>query len=160
MDQNISAYMINICNKKWWWPLFRFCIDLAVINEYQLYCLQPLHPGQRAIDLLGFWREIVQVYCSKYRNVEKILPNIFPATRNHQKVIPDIRYDNESHWISKGAVSIVPKQVYTFVKNVMLDFTQSVSKVFILSNIYTFIFHFLAYYTYFFCIYYMFFLQG
>ena len=37
---------------------------------------------------------------------------------------------------------------HTFVKNVMLDFTRSVSKVFIQSNIYTLIFHFLAYYTY------------
>ena len=102
MDQNISAYMINICNKKWWWPLLRFCIDLAVNNAHQLYCLQPLQPGQRALDLLGFQREIVQVYCSKYQNVGKILPDIFPAPRNHQKVIPDIRYDNESHWIIKG----------------------------------------------------------
>ena len=24
MDQNPGAYMINICNKKWWRPLFRF----------------------------------------------------------------------------------------------------------------------------------------
>ena len=35
MDQNISAYFINIRNKKWWWPLFQFCIDLTVNNEYQ-----------------------------------------------------------------------------------------------------------------------------
>ena len=102
MDQNISAYMINICNKKWCWPLLRFCIDLAVNNAHQLYCLQPLQPGQRALDLLGFQREIVQVYCSKYQNVRKILRDIFPAPQNHQKVIPDIRYDNESHWIIKG----------------------------------------------------------
>ena len=39
MDQNISAYMINIRNKKWWWPLFQFCIDLAVNNAHQLYRL-------------------------------------------------------------------------------------------------------------------------
>ena len=32
MDQNIGAYMINIRSKKWWWPLFRFCVDLAVNN--------------------------------------------------------------------------------------------------------------------------------
>ena len=24
MDQNIGAYMVNICSKKWWWPLFQF----------------------------------------------------------------------------------------------------------------------------------------
>ena len=36
-DQNIGAYMINIRSKKWWWPLFRFCVDLAVNNAFQLY---------------------------------------------------------------------------------------------------------------------------
>ena len=39
MDQNIGAYMINIRSKKWWWPLFRFCVDLAVNSAFQLYCL-------------------------------------------------------------------------------------------------------------------------
>ena len=102
MDQNISAYMINIRNKKSWCPLFWFCIDLAVNNANQLYGLQTLQPGQRALDLLEFRREIVQVYCSK-------------------------------------------------------DFTLSVSKVFIVSNIYPLIFHLLAYYRYLFCIDYMFF---
>ena len=29
MDQNIGAYMVNISSKKWWWPLFRFFVDLA-----------------------------------------------------------------------------------------------------------------------------------
>ena len=43
IDQNTDAYMINIDNKKWWWPLFRFCVDLAVNNAFQLYRLQPLN---------------------------------------------------------------------------------------------------------------------
>ena len=47
---------------------------------------------------------------------------------------------------------IVPKQAYNFVKNVMLDLTQSFSKVSILSDIYMLIFDILAYYMYFFCI--------
>ena len=102
MGQNISDYMINVRNKKWWWPLFRFCIDLAVNNAHQLYRLQLLQPGQRALNLLGFRREIVQVYCSRYGNVKKILPEICPAPQNHQKVIPDICYGNENHWIIKG----------------------------------------------------------
>ena len=53
MDQNISVYIINIRNK-WWCPLFRFSIDLAFNNANQLYGLQPLQPGQRVLDLLGF----------------------------------------------------------------------------------------------------------
>ena len=60
MDQNNGAYMINIRNKKWWWPLFRFCVDLAVLNNaFQLYYLQPLNQGQKRLDLLGFRGEIV-----------------------------------------------------------------------------------------------------
>ena len=34
MDQNTGPYMINIGNMKWWWPLFRFCVDLAVNNAF------------------------------------------------------------------------------------------------------------------------------
>ena len=29
-NQNIAAYMITQRSKKWWWPVFRFCVDLAV----------------------------------------------------------------------------------------------------------------------------------
>ena len=79
MDQNTGAYMINIRNKKWWWPLFRFCVDLAVNNAFQLYRLQPLNQGQKRLDLLGFRREIVQVYHARFRS-EKPLPVIFQKT--------------------------------------------------------------------------------
>ena len=99
MDQNIGAYMINIRNKKWWWPLFRFCVDLAVNNAFQLYRLQPLNQGQKRLDLLGFRREIVQVYHARFRS-EKTLPVIFP--KNTQRVNLDIRYDGIDHWIAKG----------------------------------------------------------
>ena len=36
LDQNISSYMIGHRSKKWWWPVFRFCLDLSVNNAYQL----------------------------------------------------------------------------------------------------------------------------
>ena len=32
LDQNISSYMIGHRSKKWWWPVFRFCLDLSVNN--------------------------------------------------------------------------------------------------------------------------------
>ena len=37
MDQNILIYMINLRAKKWWWPHFRFAVDVAVNNAYQIY---------------------------------------------------------------------------------------------------------------------------
>ena len=37
LDQNMSSYMIGHRSKKWWWPVFHFCLDLSVNNAYQLY---------------------------------------------------------------------------------------------------------------------------
>ena len=34
-DQNISSYMKAHRSKKWWWPVFHFCLDLSVNNAYQ-----------------------------------------------------------------------------------------------------------------------------
>ena len=97
MDQNIGAYMINFCNKKWWWSLFCFCGDLAVNNTYQLYRLQPLQLGQKSLNLSEFQREIVNVYFLKLCNTEKILPDIFPTPRKQENVVAAIHYDNERH---------------------------------------------------------------
>ena len=91
--------MINSRNKKWWWPLFRFCVDLAVNNAFQLYRLQPLNQGQKRFDPLGFRRQIVQVGHARFRS-EKTLPFIFP--KNTQRVNLGIRYDGIDHWIAKG----------------------------------------------------------
>ena len=55
LDQNISSYMIGHHSKKWWWPVFGFCLDLSVNNAYQLYPQQKRSRGERKLDLLGFW---------------------------------------------------------------------------------------------------------
>ena len=49
---------------------------------FQLYCLQPLNQGQKRLDILGFRREIIQVYHARFRS-EKTLPVIFP--KKHPK---------------------------------------------------------------------------
>ena len=61
--------------------------------------LQPLNQGQKRLDLLGFRREIVQVYHARFRS-EKTLPVILP--KNTQKNNLDIRYDGIDHRIAKG----------------------------------------------------------
>ena len=54
VDQNISAYMISLRAKRWWWPLFRFVVDVAVINAYQIYHQCHLNPGEYRLYALGF----------------------------------------------------------------------------------------------------------
>ena len=51
---NVWAYMINSRTKKWWWPLFRFIVDVAVNNANQIYHQSHLYPGEYRLDALGF----------------------------------------------------------------------------------------------------------
>ena len=67
-NQNISSYMIGHRSKKWWWPVFCFCLDLSVNNAYQLYHQQKHSEGERKLGLLGFWPSIVYTY---YRCFQK-----------------------------------------------------------------------------------------
>ena len=34
LDQNIATYMIAHRSRKWWWTIFRFCVDLCANNEF------------------------------------------------------------------------------------------------------------------------------
>ena len=58
LDQNLAAYRINHRSKKWWWSVFRFCVDVAVNNTYQLYRIQARSAHSSSFDL-GFRRSIV-----------------------------------------------------------------------------------------------------
>ena len=66
MDQNISTYMIHLKSKKWWWPLFRFCVDVAVNNVFQMYRLRKPDAGESKLDALEFRRAIVEAYYLQY----------------------------------------------------------------------------------------------
>jgi Transposase IS4 len=65
MDQNISNYRIGVRSKKWWWPVFVFCIETSVHNAWQLY--RKTEEGTKhSMDLLEFRRTIVKIYLMKY----------------------------------------------------------------------------------------------
>ena len=84
LDQKISSYMIGHHSRKWWWPVFRFCLDLSVSNAYQLYRQLKCSEGECKLDLLGFRRSIVDTY---YRYLGKLTTtNIFPTVRKLSKV--------------------------------------------------------------------------
>ena len=95
LDQNIGSYMTGHRSKKWWWPVFRFCLDLSVNNAYQLYRQQKRSEGERKLDLLGFRRSIADTY---YRCLRKsTTTNIFPPARKLSKVSDEVRYDTINH---------------------------------------------------------------
>jgi len=103
LDQNLAAYMVNHRSKKWWWPVFRFCVDVAVNNAFQLYRVQARSAHSNTLDFLGFRRSIVDTYYKRYR-VQHEIERMFPAARSSEdkRVQQCIRYDHFDHWIIKG----------------------------------------------------------
>ena len=89
LAQNISSYMIGHRSKKWWWPVFRFCLNLSVNNANQLYRQQKLSEGKRKLDVLGFRRSIFDTY---YRCLRKSkTANIYPLQESCRKSV--IKFD-------------------------------------------------------------------
>ena len=103
LDQNLACYMIQHRTKKWYWPVFRFCVDLAVQNAFQLYRLQKKVPGAPEYDLLSFRREIVQVYMQTL-SPPNGLTVVFPPSRLpiECRVLSEVRTDATAHWIIQG----------------------------------------------------------
>ena len=66
MNQNISAYMINLRTKKWWWPLFQFVVDVTVYNVYQIYRLSHLNKNLIS-NHLEFLNSIMDDFSKSYR---------------------------------------------------------------------------------------------
>ena len=95
MDQSASCYMVHLRNKKWWWPIFRFCIDVAVNNAFQLYRMRKLDAGESRMDALEFRRAIVEAYYNLHRNERPITTLPGPRSTGRER-------NEANHLIFKG----------------------------------------------------------
>ena len=94
-DQNVNQYRVAIRSKKWWWPLFAFCIDAACQNAWQLYRSVLKMREETPIDLLAFRRHIARTYLKLETDCGRTRLSSAVSTR----VLPDVRYDGLNHWI-------------------------------------------------------------
>ena len=90
LDQNISLLRPSIRGKKWWYPIFIYCIDLIKHNAWQLY---RFHGGK--LDFLNFVRSVVNSILATHGTK--------PAQGHRRQGRPNlsnvgIRYDNMAHW--------------------------------------------------------------
>ncbi|XP_070198852.1 piggyBac transposable element-derived protein 3-like [Littorina saxatilis] len=67
MDQNIENYRVSIRSKKWWWPLFMYCLDLSIQQAWHLY-RQTDTSSEKGLDLLAFRRAVAKVYLARARS--------------------------------------------------------------------------------------------
>ena len=70
MDQNIASYRINMRNRKWYWPLIAYLLNVSMNNAWQLYRLTP-QGREDGKDLLMFTRSVVLNYLNKCKIVRK-----------------------------------------------------------------------------------------
>ena len=101
MDQNIDNYRVGIRSKKWWWPVFMFCIDTSCHNAWQL-CRKLPNSEYSSLDYLGFRPEVVRAYLAKYG----VDPQVAGRPCTHKKLdsrIPvGVRYDGIGHWLQSA----------------------------------------------------------
>ena len=102
MDQNVGVYRISIRSKKWWWPFFAYCADVAMQNAWLLYRLTEAHKAM-PMDQLQFRRAICGVYYARYSADRATVGRPLGRPQSMVKRVPaDIRYDGLDHMIAQG----------------------------------------------------------
>lgn len=98
LDENVEMYRIHIRNKKWYWALFSWLLDVSTHNAW----LIARRTGKK-LTQLEFRREIVQVYLTRYGNPPKGggRPAVSLSSANSSRVSDAIRFDETNHLIQK-----------------------------------------------------------
>jgi len=141
LDQNLACYMTQHQSKKWYWPIFRFCLDMAVQNAYQLHRLQKSADSRRVRHaFLSSGNCTAQVYVKSLSSLQDAVP--YPQSRVpvDRRVLHEIRTDATGHWIVQGTQRrcVAPSSKGTIlcmhVRNAMLGCIPPASRDFIASD--------------------------
>ena len=71
MDNNIDNYIVGVRSKKWWCPIFAFCVDAKVYSAWQLHRKSGLSTKKK-LDFLGC-RRYIAVF-----SLENMKPQLIP----------------------------------------------------------------------------------
>ena len=88
MDQNILSYMIDLRTKKWWRSFFRFTVDVADNNAYQIYHQSQLNPGEYRLNALVFTEALLMrsTACTERLCCLQHYPQLVTAYLNLQRI--------------------------------------------------------------------------
>jgi len=102
MDQNVAAYRISIRSKKWWWPFFSYCADVAMQNAWLLYRMTEANKTS-PMDQLQFRRSVTAVYFGRYGANRLAVGHAIGRKKNVNYRAPsDVRLDGQNHMIAQG----------------------------------------------------------
>lgn len=96
LDQNVSEYRINIRNKKWYWAILSWLLDVAIHNAWLI-----ARRSGKKVNQLEFRREIVQVYLKRYSNPAKGAGRPAAPIAGTSRVSDALRFDENNHLVEK-----------------------------------------------------------
>ena len=97
MDQNVDKYRTAIRSKKWWWPIFAFCLDLCIQQTWHLHRLTQ-ESLNKTNDLLAIRRTIARALLARGpRPLTLGRPIGFPSSEH--RVPAQIRFDRLDHLV-------------------------------------------------------------
>ena len=89
MDQYVATYRTRMRQKKWWWPIFSYFLDVTVVNAWLLF--RKVNPHNSSEPLLNYRRSLALTLLKRH------------GSSPHQgKIAPlpskDVRFDGKNHW--------------------------------------------------------------
>ena len=97
MDQAISTYRPSIRNRKWYWPLFSYCVSVGLYNSWLLY-----RKLERDCSFLDHVRSVATSYLKAHTHDKRVLTStesVFFNSRVSKRVDTSIRYDGKNHFL-------------------------------------------------------------
>ncbi|XP_039281477.1 piggyBac transposable element-derived protein 3-like isoform X1 [Nilaparvata lugens] len=96
LDENVAAYRINIRNKKWYWPIIAYLLNVSMNNAWLLYRMTQ-RGVENKLDLLGFTRYIVRTYLQTCTTPRPSSGR--PSMKVSNRVLPEVRFSGKDHFL-------------------------------------------------------------
>ena len=104
MDQNVEKYRTAIRSKKWWWPIFGYCVDLCVQQAWHLHRIQNDSQSKKN-DLLYLRRSIARSLMARAPRLQNPgRPMGFATAKN--RVPNSVRFDRLDHLVQPSATQL------------------------------------------------------
>ena len=69
MDQAIATYQPFVCNRKWYWPLFLYCLEVSLYNSWLIY-----RKFEKDRSFIVHLRSIATTYLNVYQHNKRMFP--------------------------------------------------------------------------------------
>ena len=95
IDQAISTYQSFFRNRKWYWPLFLYCLKVSLCNSWLLYCI-----FEKDCPFLEYLRATATSYLNLHQHDRRVFNTEETVFRNScvaRRVDPAVPFDGKNH---------------------------------------------------------------